>query len=170
MGRDRSSHKASVMHRARVMAHMRTLVLLVAALTLAGCTGGEPDTSPTPGTATPPAVTPTIAPTGSTPPPTATPAATPPPVVTPTSGPVSPVAVVIQYFEFSPPDVTIPNGTTVGWRNADTSGHTATHPTEFNSGRIASGGEFRHTFNSPGVFAYQCAFHPEMTGTVTVNP
>lgn len=160
------------MHRARVPGDMRTSVLLVAAIMLAGCTGGEPvDTTPTPATSTTPSLTPTSTtpPTSSLPPPTVTPTATPPPAVTPTAGAVSPLAVVIENFAFDPADITIPNGTIVVWRNADSSGHTATHPTEFNSGRIPAGDEFRHTFTTPGVFAYECAFHPEMTGTVTVN-
>lgn len=158
------------MHRARVTRPMRTFVLLVAALALAGCTGGEPTgMTPTPPATSTPSVTSPTAPTSSSPPPTATPTATPEPIVTPTAGTVSPLAIVIENFQFTPADASIPNGTIVVWRNADTSGHTATHPTEFNSGLIAAGDEFRHTFTTAGVFAYQCAFHPEMTGTVTVS-
>jgi len=41
---------------------------------------------------------------------------------------------------------------------------------ELNSGNIASGGVFSHTFLSTGTFNYHCTIHPStMIGSVTVN-
>lgn len=42
---------------------------------------------------------------------------------------------------------------------------------ELNSGSIASGTTFSHTFAAPGVYPYHCTVpgHGIMTGTVTVN-
>jgi plastocyanin len=40
---------------------------------------------------------------------------------------------------------------------------------ELNSGNIGgSGGAYAHMFNTAGVFAYHCAIHSNMTGTITV--
>ena len=36
------------------------------------------------------------------------------------------------------------------------------------SGPIAPGGTFSHTFTAPGMYPYQCVYHPWMTGTVKV--
>ena len=41
---------------------------------------------------------------------------------------------------------------------------------EFESGTLASGNTFNHTFNTPGNYAYHCEEHGcEMAGTVTGN-
>jgi plastocyanin len=79
-------------------------------------------------------------------------------------------SVTIADFSFSPQSVTIAVGGTVTWTNNGPSTHTATaNAGEFDSGNIGNGGNFSHTFNTKGVFAYHCAIHPQMTGTVTVQ-
>ncbi|HKW13623.1 MAG TPA: plastocyanin/azurin family copper-binding protein [Candidatus Krumholzibacteria bacterium] len=40
---------------------------------------------------------------------------------------------------------------------------------ELNSGNIAPGASFSHTFATAGSFAYHCNFHSVMKGTVTVS-
>jgi plastocyanin len=40
---------------------------------------------------------------------------------------------------------------------------------ELNSGSIAPGVVFQHTFASAGSFPFHCTIHPVMTGTVTVD-
>jgi plastocyanin len=40
---------------------------------------------------------------------------------------------------------------------------------ELNSGSIAPGGMYSHTFADAGDYPYHCAFHPVMTGAVTVE-
>lgn len=39
---------------------------------------------------------------------------------------------------------------------------------ELNSGNIANGGFYSHTFNTAGTFNYHCTIHTNMTGTITV--
>ncbi|HEX9106368.1 MAG TPA: plastocyanin/azurin family copper-binding protein [Longimicrobiales bacterium] len=48
--------------------------------------------------------------------------------------------------------------------------HTASSDgAEFDSGTLGSGGGFSHTFSTKGTFTYPCAFHANMTGTITVQ-
>ena len=67
--------------------------------------------------------------------------------------------------------MTIKVGDSVNWVNNDNIAHTSTanNGTTFNSGTIAPGGSFKSTFTTAGSFAYHCAFHPGMVGTVTVQ-
>ena len=104
-------------------------------------------------TAVPPATT--TAPTAPTPTPTGAAA---------TLGP----SVSIAGFAFSPGALTVPAGTTVLWANNDTVPHTVTG-SGFGSGDLANGATFRHTFATPGTYAYRCSIHPSMTATVTVT-
>lgn len=145
------------MHLVCVPSRMRTILLVLLALTVAGCTGGEP-TSATPAP-TPAATATPVAPT------TRTPTATP----TPAAPPVTSVDVAIRDFSFQPADVSVALGTEVVWTNADQSGHTVTaEDGSFNSGNLRAQGTFVRRFDATGTFAYRCAFHPDMTGTVTV--
>jgi hypothetical protein len=65
----------------------------------------------------------------------------------------------------------IPKGAMVTWTNNDTLAHTVTSTEAglFDSGTIAPGGTFTHTFNEAGSFAYSCAIHPSMTGVIQVD-
>ena len=38
----------------------------------------------------------------------------------------------------------------------------------FRSGDLQEGDEFSHLFRAAGTFAYRCAIHPDMRGTVKV--
>lgn len=136
-----------------------------------------------PPTATPPPIPPTAAPVPPTatppPPPTSTPTPVPP-TATPTPAPTSTPALqtrVVTIANFSLPSVTVQVAETVLWTNQDSFPHTATSGTVqsgstnvFNSGTLGNGASFSHKFASAGVFAYYCAIHPSMTGTITVNP
>jgi len=42
--------------------------------------------------------------------------------------------------------------------------------TTFDSNTLAPRGLFTATFTTTGVFTYHCMIHPQMVGTVTVNP
>ena len=98
----------------------------------------------------------------------------------PPSGSV--VSVGIQDFSFSQSPVTIAAGAAVRWTNSGPSAHTVTSNTGvWNSGSISppsgggaygggSGGTYQRTFNTAGTYAYHCAFHPQMQGTITVTP
>ena len=57
------------------------------------------------------------------------------------------------------------------WVNDDQAPHTATaNDGAFDSGTLQPGQSFSFTFTQPGTtYAYYCAIHPSMTGTVTVT-
>ena len=91
-------------------------------------------------------------------------------------------------LQFAPTAVTINSGETVEFRNISTFTHTvstvADTPIEtqavmlpagaeaFDSGAIAPGETFTHTFTTPGTYRYFCEPHvgQGMIGTVIVNP
>lgn len=78
--------------------------------------------------------------------------------------------VIIDNFAFSPATVTIQVGDTVTWSNMDDTAHTATaDDASWDSGNLAPGATFPHTFTQAGTFTYHCAIHPTMTGTVVVE-
>ncbi len=71
---------------------------------------------------------------------------------------------------YSPNPITVSRGGAVVWVNNDTTAHTSTaNDNSWNSGNIAPGGSFSHTFSSSGTFSYHCMIHPGMVGTVTVQ-
>ncbi|HSD85194.1 MAG TPA: plastocyanin/azurin family copper-binding protein, partial [Anaerolineae bacterium] len=80
--------------------------------------------------------------------------------------------VSIINFAFQPRVITISVGSTVRWINADQAAHTSTSvvsSTEsWDSGNLASGQVFTHTFNTPGTFDYLCTLHLSMQGAVVV--
>ncbi|RPJ81318.1 MAG: hypothetical protein EHM13_10615 [Acidobacteria bacterium] len=73
---------------------------------------------------------------------------------------------------FSPNPASIRAGQRVSWRNADSVAHTATaNGGAFNTGVIAPGATSAPiTINTTGNLAYHCTLHPEMVGSLTVNP
>ena len=79
--------------------------------------------------------------------------------------------VTIQGFQFQPSSVTVQVGDTVTWANpAGEPPHTATSDTGgWDTGSIAAGASASVTFDTAGSFPYHCEFHPQMTGTVTVE-
>lgn len=78
-------------------------------------------------------------------------------------------AVTIANFAFSPAEVTIKAGETVTWTNNDGVAHTVTGA-DFDSGSLAPGKTFSHTFPTAGSFDYKCTIHPSMSpGKVTVQ-
>ncbi len=80
------------------------------------------------------------------------------------------VPVSIAGFAFVPADLTITAGSTVTWKNNDTVAHTATGDAgEFDSGNLANGASFAHTFNTKGTFTYHCAIHATMKATIVVQ-
>lgn len=89
----------------------------------------------------------------------------------PTGGPPPAEATVTLIDEsFQPPGIEVAVGGTVTWENIDgDDDHTVTSTDgAFDSGVLPVGSAFEHTFDGPGSFAYFCAIHPEMQGTVTV--
>ncbi|HEX6666987.1 MAG TPA: cupredoxin family copper-binding protein [Solirubrobacterales bacterium] len=80
-------------------------------------------------------------------------------------------AVKIVDFEYIPPNITVPAGTTVSFENEDSAAHTATSKESgaFDSGTIKGGATGEIKLEQPGTFAYFCAFHPFMKGTIVVE-
>lgn len=81
---------------------------------------------------------------------------------------------------FNPSNLTIGHGTTVTWKNGDPVDHTVANAIgsadSLNSGFIAAGGTYSHTFATPGTFNYYCTIHgfdgnppTGMHGTITVQ-
>ena len=83
-------------------------------------------------------------------------------------------SVQILKDPYTPQALSVAVGDTVTWTNADTTtgnGHTVTSSGRgpLKSSSMSQGGSFSYTFTSAGTFAYYCAIHPDMTGTVTVR-
>jgi predicted lipoprotein with Yx(FWY)xxD motif/plastocyanin len=90
----------------------------------------------------------------------------------PTGAPAAGAAsATIADFDFSPPTTTVPVGTTVTWTNSGDAPHTVTADDgSFDSGSLANGGTFSQVFATAGTFAYHCAIHSQMVGSVVVTP
>lgn len=84
--------------------------------------------------------------------------------------PTSGGTVAIKNFAFAPTPITVSRGTVVTWTNQDASVHTATAvDRSFDTGNIEPGKSASHTFSTPGTFAYRCAIHQYMTGSIVVT-
>lgn len=77
--------------------------------------------------------------------------------------------ITIDGFAFS--GVTdVPAGTVLTVINNDTAPHTFTaEDGSFDSGSLNPEDAFQVTLDTPGTYTYFCAFHPSMTGTITVT-
>ena len=87
----------------------------------------------------------------------------------PQSAATGAVTVDIADFKFKPIDVTLKAGGKVTWVNRDASPHTATQAGGFDTGTLPKGASKTETFAKPGTYAYICALHPFMKGTVIVR-
>jgi plastocyanin len=78
--------------------------------------------------------------------------------------------VTIDGFAFTPPELTVPVGTTVTWTNNHAANHTVTSDTGvFDSGTMAQGATFAFTFTEAGEFPYHCSIHSSMTAKIIVT-
>jgi plastocyanin len=78
--------------------------------------------------------------------------------------------VIIDGFEFHPPEVTVGKGDVVVWLNKDPVPHTATAKSAaLDSGSIAASGSFRFTAKRVGRYDYICTLHPTMKGVLVVQ-
>ncbi|HET7094553.1 MAG TPA: cupredoxin domain-containing protein [Thermomicrobiales bacterium] len=106
---------------------------------------------------------------------TAPPTASAQQAAAPAATPAAPAApavsdVAIRDFAFDPASLEIAVGATVTWRNDGAAPHTATAADgAFDTGQIDPGQQATATFDQPGSFAYRCAFHPNMEGTIVVR-
>ena len=77
---------------------------------------------------------------------------------------------VIKTLAFQPSRIEVTTGTTVAWTNNDPLEHSVTAiDRSFDSGLIASGASWRHTFTKPGTYQFFCQPHPFMKGVVIVK-
>ena len=76
-----------------------------------------------------------------------------------------------QRWTYDSHDIAVPLGTTVTWTNTGAVAHTVTADdgATFDSASLDPQGTFSFTTITPGTFTYHCAFHPWMTGTLTVS-
>ena len=78
--------------------------------------------------------------------------------------------VSIAQMRFSLPTVTIQEGGTVTWQNAESMPHTVTASDgSFGSPQLRNGDVFSKTFDKAGTYSYYCSLHPMMRGTVVVE-
>jgi len=98
------------------------------------------------------------------------PAPTPtPPAQQPSAPALVSHALTIQGFAFSQSSITVKKGDTVVWTNKESAPHTVTGDGGLASPTLNTNGTYSFTFNTAGTFAYHCAFHPSMKGTVVVQ-
>lgn len=80
------------------------------------------------------------------------------------------VRASIRGMAYAPARIEVAAGTTVEWTNEDPLAHTVTAPDgSFDSGLVAPGGRWRHTFHEPGEYPFACTPHPFMNGRVVVR-
>ena len=71
---------------------------------------------------------------------------------------------------FLPAQLTVAAGTKVTWVNRGSKAHTVVSNDKlFDSGLVNVGGEFSHTFDSPGTYLYHCTPHAKMVGRLVVK-
>jgi plastocyanin len=90
----------------------------------------------------------------------------------PGAGPASATQVVMTDNRFQPGRLTVRPGTTVTWVNRGANVHTiSAQDASFDSGPIAPGESFSHTFTRAGEYPLLCRQHllNGMTGTVAVQ-
>ncbi|HEV8399568.1 MAG TPA: cupredoxin family copper-binding protein [Gemmatimonadales bacterium] len=79
-------------------------------------------------------------------------------------------SVEMRAMAFAPTRIEVTAGTTVAWTNQDQLAHTITADDgSWDSGPIAAGATWRHTFTTAGTYAFHCTPHPFMTGIVVVK-
>jgi plastocyanin len=79
------------------------------------------------------------------------------------------VRIDVKSLAFNPAQVTAHVGDTVEWVNGDFLAHTATAKNHDWDVQIPPNKTARLTLKKPGAVDYFCRFHPNMTGTITVE-
>jgi plastocyanin len=76
----------------------------------------------------------------------------------------------VDNYTFVPGTITVRPGTRVTWTNRDQVKHTISATNAAFSGLLAQGASLSLTVNTPGTLTYFCAIHPQMRGTIVVQP
>jgi plastocyanin len=78
--------------------------------------------------------------------------------------------VKIDNFTFTPPELTVPVGTTVKFVNHDDIPHSVVNKDKiFRSNALDTDDSFTFTFANAGTYDYFCGLHPHMTGKIIVK-
>lgn len=82
-----------------------------------------------------------------------------------------PIAVDIKNFAFTPKTLTIAAGTRVVWTNRDDEPHVVVSAgNQFATSKaLDTSDSYAITFDHAGTYAYYCAIHPMMVGTIIVK-
>jgi plastocyanin len=75
--------------------------------------------------------------------------------------------VAVRDYQFEPASLTVEAGATVTWVWEGGAPHNVVGEGFENPDQ--SSGTFRHTFEQPGTYAYECTIHPGMEGTIVVE-
>lgn len=85
-------------------------------------------------------------------------------------GGAAPAAVSMAYITYAPAHLEVLVGRPVVWSNDSARNHTVTADDgSFDSGRLAVGERFTHTFMSEGEVTYHCDLHAGMAGMLDVR-
>ena len=77
--------------------------------------------------------------------------------------------IAMEGFAFTD-DITVAAGTEITIENRDDAAHTFTEVDgAFDTGSVSGGESTTVVIDEPGTYAYFCAIHPSMTGTITVT-
>lgn len=78
--------------------------------------------------------------------------------------------VAIDGVKYDPPTLTVRRGDRVTWVNHDPYPHTVTARGAFDSKEIAADAKWSYVASKPGRYDYICTLHPNMKGTLVVEP
>lgn len=85
--------------------------------------------------------------------------------------PAAPDQVTVVDRSFSPSSITVSVGDTVTWLFDDGGmAHDVVADDRSFRSPLMVANTFTHTFTEPGTYGYHCTPHPDMTGTVVVQP
>ncbi len=80
------------------------------------------------------------------------------------------LTVTMKGSVFTPENGTVMQGGTVTWINDDSISHSVTsHDGSFNSGEMAPGAKFSHTFIEPGNNNYVCLHHAGINSVLVLT-
>jgi plastocyanin len=83
---------------------------------------------------------------------------------------IAETTIKIDSFTFAPQYISVDASTTVTWHNEDDIPHIIASKTDlFRSSMLNTDGKFSFEFLTPGSYAYYCALHPQMIGTIVVG-
>ena len=84
--------------------------------------------------------------------------------------PLAAATVDTKDYAYAPDPVTIRVGDTVLFENSDSVAHTVEAADgSFDSGNMAQGDVWSHTFSKAGTYPYSCAYHRYMRGEIIVK-